>query len=81
MQLLLRVYSGVPINFHGVFHSWACGGRLYLVYVVCDVTIWRRIHVSKPTFWRGLLTHCAYSSTRTLLILCGIALNISYQRS
>ena len=32
-------------------------------------------------FWRSLLTHYAYSSTRTLLILCVIALNINYQRS
>jgi len=27
-----------------------------LVCAVCDVTIWRHIHVSKPTFWRSLLT-------------------------
>ena len=38
--------------------------------VVCDVTISCHIHVSKPTFWRSLLTHYAYSSTRTLLIVC-----------
>jgi len=63
------------------FHSVAYGGHLYLVCAVCDVTIWRHIHVYKPTFWRSLLTQYAYSSTRILLILCVIALNINYQRS
>jgi len=29
---------------------------IYVVCAVCDVTIWRHIHVSKPMFWRGLLT-------------------------
>ena len=38
------------------FHSVAYGGRLYLVCTVCDVTIWRHFHVSKPTLWRSLLT-------------------------
>ena len=47
----------------------------------CDFTIWRHIHVSKPTFWRSLLTQYAYSSTRTLLTLCVITLNINYQCS
>ena len=37
-------------------HSVAYGGHLYLVCAVCNVTIWRHIHVSKPTFWRNLLT-------------------------
>jgi len=37
------------------FHSVAYGGHLYLVCALCDVTIWRHIHVSKPTFWRSLL--------------------------
>ena len=32
------------------FHSVAYGGYFYLVCVVCDVRIWRHIHVSKPTF-------------------------------
>jgi len=42
--------------FHGVgFHSVAYGGHLYLVCAVCDVTIWRHIHVSKATFWRRFL--------------------------
>jgi len=41
-------------NFHGG-HSVAYGGHLYLVCPVCDVTIWRHAHVSKPTFWRSLL--------------------------
>jgi len=36
-------------------HSVAYGGHLYLVCAVCDVTIWRHIHVSKPTFWQSLL--------------------------
>jgi len=56
------------------------GGHLYFVCAVCDITISCHIHVSKPTFWRSLLTQCAYSSTRTLLILYVIALNIDYQR-
>jgi len=37
------------------FRSGSCGGQLYLVCAVCDVTIWRHFHVSKPTFWRSLL--------------------------
>jgi len=32
------------------------GGHLYLVCALCDVTIFRNFHVSKPTFWRNLLT-------------------------
>ena len=40
----------------GRFHSVAYGDYLYLVWAVCDVTIWRHNHVSKPTFWRSLLT-------------------------
>jgi len=43
-------------NFHGRFGSRSYGGYLYLVCTVCDVTIWRHFHVSKPTFWRSLLT-------------------------
>ena len=35
------------------FGSRSYGGYLFLVCAVCDVTIWR---VSKPTFWRSLLT-------------------------
>jgi len=36
--------------------SWGSyGGHLYLVCAVCDVTIWRHFHVSKPRFWRSLL--------------------------
>jgi len=42
--------------FMGVVHSAAYGGHLFLVCAVCDVTIWQHIHVSKPTFWRSLLT-------------------------
>ena len=41
---------GVRRKFNGGVHSVACGGHLYLVYVVCDVTIWRHIHVSKQCF-------------------------------
>ena len=36
--------------FMGGVHSLAYGGHLYLVCVVCDVTIWRHIDFSKPTF-------------------------------
>jgi len=68
-------------NFHRGFHSVAYGGHLCLVCAVCDVTVWRHIHVSKPTFWRSLLTEYAYFSASTPLISCVIALNINYQRS
>jgi len=47
--------SGVRRKFSWGFHSVAYGGHLYLVCAVCDVTIWRHIRVSKPTFWRSLL--------------------------
>jgi len=42
-------YSGVRRKF-----SWGFpyGGHLYLMCAVCDVTSWRRIPVSKPTFRR-----------------------------
>jgi len=43
-------------NFHGGFHTVAYGGHLQLVCALCDVIIWRHIHVSKPTFWRIFLT-------------------------
>jgi len=36
----------------GMFHSVAEDAHLYLVCAVCDVTIWRHIHV----FERSLLT-------------------------
>jgi len=41
--------------FMGGFHSVAYGGHLFVVCGLCDVTIWRHIHVSRPTFWRSLL--------------------------
>ena len=65
----------------GGVHSVAYGGHLYLVCGVCDVTIWRNIYVSKPTFSRNLLTQYAYTSTGTLIILCVIALLIIYHLS
>jgi len=34
----------------GGVHSVAYGGHLYLVCDLCDITSWRHIHVSKPTF-------------------------------
>jgi len=46
--------SGVGRKFSN-FHCVAHGGHLYLECAVFDVTIWRRIHVSKPTFRRSLL--------------------------
>ena len=53
-------------NFHGGgILSVAHGGHLYLVRAVCHVTIWRHVHVSRPTFWRSLLTKYAYSSIHT----------------
>jgi len=41
--------------FIGGFGSRSYGGHLHLVCAVCDVTIGRHFHVSKPTFWRSLL--------------------------
>jgi len=41
--------------FTGGFGSGSYGGHLYLVFAVCDVTIWRHFHVFKPTFWRSFL--------------------------
>jgi len=41
--------------FMEVFPLVAYGGHLYLMCAICDVTIWRHSHVSKPTFWRSLL--------------------------
>jgi len=67
-------------SFMGV-HCVVHGGHLYLQCAVCDVTILRHIHVSKPTFWRSLLTQYAYYSARALFILYVIALNINYERS
>jgi len=34
----------------------AYGGHLFAVIGLYDITICRHIHVSKPTFWRSLLT-------------------------
>ena len=45
----------------------AYGGHNCWIYTVCGVTIWRHIHVCKPTF---LLTQHAYYSTRTLFTRC-----------
>jgi len=65
-------------------HSVAYGGHFYLVCTVCDVTIWRHVHVSKPTFRRSFLRHyimyCIFFCTY-YPVLCVIALNIYYQRS
>jgi len=36
-------------SFSGIWWSFV------FVWEVCDVTIWRHIHVFKPTFWRSLL--------------------------
>ena len=47
------------------FWYWAVayGGHCYWIYAVCDVTIWRHIHVCNPTFRRSLLTQRADSGT------------------
>jgi len=37
--------------FMGGVHSVAYSGHIYLVCAVCDVTIRRHIHASKPKFW------------------------------
>jgi len=57
LPLLLRSVryccSGVRRKFTWGVHSVACGGHLYLVCAVRDVTVWRHIHVSKSTFCRS----------------------------
>jgi len=73
--------SGVRSKFSWGFHLVGYGGRLHLECAVCDVTVSRHINVSKTTLSRSVLMQYEYSSTRTLLILCVIALNINYQRS
>jgi len=65
------------------FQYWAVayGSHCYWIYAVCNVTIWRHIHVCKPTFWR---TQHAYYSTRTLLTRCCTICHCNerkYQRS
>jgi len=55
LKLRKGPYSGVRRKFSWGVHSVACGAYLLVVCGVCDVTIWRHIHVSKPTFWRSLL--------------------------
>ena len=75
--------SGVrrKLSWGGV-HSVDYGGHLYLVCALCDVTIWRHIHASKPTFWWSLLTwYTRASTTRIPLILCIIALDANSQLS
>ena len=57
----LALYSGLSSSVRrkfswGGFGSRSYGGYLFSVWTVCDVTIWRHFHVSKPTFWRSLLT-------------------------
>jgi len=65
-----------------VFYSLAYGGHLYLVCAVSDVTIWRHIHLSKPTFCQSLLTMCIYFYTHSLYtVLCATAQNINFQLS
>jgi len=62
LDINMHTASGVHRKFLWVvFHSLACGGHLYLVCARCDVTNWRHIHVSKPTFWRTLLTQYAWA--------------------
>ena len=41
------------------------GGHCYWIYAVCDVAMWRHIHVCKPTFWRSLLTQPAIQGRRS----------------
>jgi len=51
-------------------HSVAYGGHLHLVCAVYDVTVWRHIHVSKPTFWRSLLTLGIFFCTHSPYFIC-----------
>ena len=48
----------------------AYGGHNYWVCLVCDVTIWRYICVSKSTCWRILMTQHVVYSTCSLLVWC-----------
>jgi len=52
--ILMTSASGVRRKFSWGVHSVAY--QLCLVRAVCDITIRRHIHVSKPTFWQSLLT-------------------------
>ena len=50
--------------------SVAYGGHLCLWCVLCDVTIWRHFHVSKPTFRRSLLTIGIFFYTHSPYFMC-----------
>jgi len=51
-----QTFRGVRRKFSwGGVHSVVYGGHLCLVSIICDVTIWRHVHVSKPTVWRSFL--------------------------
>jgi len=47
----------------------AYGGHCYWVWAVCDITLWRQIHVSNPTFGE-FFWHNSYHYTSTLFIHC-----------
>jgi len=80
MQLLLRVYSGVRRKFHGAFIQW----HMVAVCIWCALFVTSQfdvIFMFQTNVLAKFVDTYAYSSTRTLLILCVIALNINYQRS
>ena len=65
--------------------SWRGFIQWHMVVIsICDVTIWRHVHVSKPKFRRCFLRHyimyCIFFYTH-YPVLSVIALNIYYQRS
>jgi len=66
----------LSLNWTWTVHNCVCGAQWRTQKIFTGGVSFSGI----PTFWRSLLTLYAYSSTRTLLILCVIALNINYQR-
>jgi len=54
---------GCPFPNSSIEQWHTYGGHCYWIYAICDVTIWRHIHICKPTFCQTLLTQHAYSGT------------------
>ena len=50
LRWLCVCISGVRKNFREGVNSVTYGGHLYLVCALCDVTVWRHVHVFKSTF-------------------------------
>jgi len=52
-----RIFSNLMSYHAEIFHGGLSFSGIWCSFVllcaVCDVTLWRHIHVSKPTFWRS----------------------------